>query len=206
MTKKKDEDLNFRTLLANKKIPILTLDPRWHELFPDYRKNARIRNLEKQLNQLLQRQGKLVNDAKDMKKLKTRLMDGIVANMGDAEGRLKDKKQEKSQKLILDINEKVRLGDEELMQIPYRIKAVNEELLIESMAVCYEKIRDNSEDIMELAIWIAGAREELKNRILEKQDKEMTNEAMYSFMHNMLGAEVIQLFDEHQRGQLDNQE
>lgn len=199
---KKQDNVDFKRLLSNKKLPVLTLDPQWHDLFPNYMKNSKIRGLERKLNNLLKQQGKLVTDAKEMKKIKTRLMDGIITNMGDGRGgadRLRERKQEKSQELILDINDKIRQGDTELMSIPYQIQEVNEELLIECMSICYEKIRSNSKDILEIGIWVARVRGELKDKILEKQDKEMQNEAMYSYMHHILGADTMEVFDRAER-------
>lgn len=200
MAKKKQQDtINYKKILGNRKVPILTLDARWHELFPEHEKTSTMKELENQLNKLLQQQGKLVTDAKDMKVLKRKLMDEIVANMGEENGivsKLKIRKQQKSQQLILDINRKLEDSNEFLLSIPYEIQEVNQALLIESMKVCYEKFRLNKEDINQIEEWIERAREELKRRILVKQDKEMQNDAMYSYLHNLLGADVMNIFDE----------
>ena len=83
----KRRDLEFETLvreaLKGKKVPILVLDRRWHTLFPQGEKPAEIIQLEEKLNELLKRQGYLVNDIKDLKKTKKKLMEGIVAGMND---------------------------------------------------------------------------------------------------------------------------
>ena len=107
--KKKEENSEYsevRRMIRSTRIPILTLDNRWHELFPDYKKTNRIKELERQLNELLKKQGKMTDDRKEMKKLKQKLMEEIISNMseeGGEIGRFKQKKQEKSQKMILDI-------------------------------------------------------------------------------------------------------
>lgn len=199
MARKKQEKVNFAELLKHNKVPILTLDARWHELFPEHAKNASIRHLENKLNSLVKQQGKLVNDIKDMRKLKTRLMQEIVANMGDGEnsnGRLKIKKQDKSQQLIKDINNKIKDADEMLIDLPYQIKSVNAELMVESMKICYERLKRNSEEIQQLSSWVAKVREDLKDKILIKQDMEMQNTAIYTYMHDMIGPQVIDLFDD----------
>ena len=67
---KRRKKINFNSIVKNKKLPILTLDSRWHELFPDEKKTHRIRDLEQKLIKLLKTQGKLVNEIKDMKNLK----------------------------------------------------------------------------------------------------------------------------------------
>ena len=53
-----DNDL-FRTALEGKKIPILTLDHKWHKLFTQTGDNDEIHALETVVNDLLKRQGKL---------------------------------------------------------------------------------------------------------------------------------------------------
>ena len=40
-----------------------------------------------------------------------------------------------------------------------------------------------------------AAREELKRKLLLKQEKEEMNEKVYSYMHNLLGHDVINKFD-----------
>ena len=42
---------------------------------------------------------------------------------------------------------------------------------------------------------INAAREELKNRILAKQDKERRSTELYKYMHNLLGAQIVEIFD-----------
>ncbi|MBR3772621.1 MAG: hypothetical protein IKL07_10170 [Clostridium sp.] len=196
---KKDE-IDYRSFVDKKKIPIITLDPNWHELFPNDAKTPTIKQLEKKLNNLLKLQGKLVNDMKELKKLKMKLMNQIVANMGEgstAEAeRKKSKKQEVSQKMILEINEKLDAGNDELMDIPYKIREVNELLVIECLKYWYALLEQNTTDIQKLDRWILAAREELKKRLLFKQEKEEINQKVYSYMHNLLGHEIINKFDQ----------
>lgn len=197
--RKKEPEIDYKSFINNKKIPIIILDPKWHELFPENAKTPAIRNLEKKLNDLLKQQGKLVNDMKDLKKLKMKLMNQIVANMGEAATaeaeRKKGKKQEVSQKMILDINEKLETGNDELLDIPYKIREVNESLVVECLKYWYSMLKDNTAKIQELDQWILAAREELKRKLLIKQEKEEMNEKVYSYMHNLLGHDVINKFD-----------
>lgn len=196
---KKSKDIDFQKVFKGKKIPILVLDSRWHELFPDYDKPANIKEIENKLNDLIKQQGKLTSDMKDMKNLKNKLMQEIITNMNvneTQEGKLKAKKLDKSQKLIKEIGEKLTKSEDELIEIPYRIKELNEQLIIESAKVCYDRLNNNNKRITDIASWITKVREELKNKILEKQDMEMKNTAIYSYMHDMLGPELLQELDE----------
>ena len=193
------KDSEYRDLLKYHKIPILTLDVRWHELFPEHKKSSSVKALEKRLNQLVKRQGKLVTDNKDMKKLKKKLMHGIVDNMKVAEGLGTEedrKKQEVSQKMILEINDKMQQADEELLHIPYEIQKANEDLMVESMRQCYQKMKYNAQQIEVLAAEVEELRTELKEKLLSKQDMEMENEKIYTYMHAIFGANVMEILDQ----------
>lgn len=199
--RKKEElpaDAEIRRIIKNSKVPILTLDSRWHELFPDYRKTPKIKELERQINDLLKRQGKITDDRKEMKKLKQRLMEEIIFNIseeGGETGRLKHKKQEKSQKLILEINEKLEECEDELDALPDKLERTNEELLMESLRIWHNELEKNNQEIEAINNWILDAREKLKENILRKHDMEARNDAMYSYMHNLLGAKLMEQID-----------
>lgn len=198
--RKKQQEPDYKSFVDKKQLPIITLDPKWHELFPNDAKTPVIRQLEKQLTDLLKQQGKLVNEIKDMKKLKLKLMNQIVANMGEGATKeaekKKSKKQEVSQKMILEINDQMEEKNDELMDIPYKIREVNELLVIECLKYWYALLKDNTSDIQKLDKWILAAREELKRKLLLKQEKEEINEKVYSYMHNLLGHDVINKFDQ----------
>ncbi|NLL71918.1 MAG: hypothetical protein GX237_00105 [Clostridiales bacterium] len=197
--RKRRKEKNFDSIIDNKKIPILTLDSRWHELFPEEKKSDSIKKLEQNVNNLLKLQGKLVNDIKDMKVLKKSLVNDIVANMdinNDALGKAKEKKLEKNKRFITELNDKIDMASEELSELPYKIREANEELLSESIRDCYERISINKEELIRITNWIADTREELKAKILSKHDMETTNNMIYSYMHDILGAEIIDLFDD----------
>jgi hypothetical protein len=200
---KKEKKIDFNKVVKNKKLPILTLDVRWHELFTEDQKTANIKDLEQKVNNLLKKQGKLVNDIKDMKKLKNSLIKDIMVNMDigtDLVGKAKEKKLDKNKQYINEINEKINSAMDELADIPYQIKEVNEQLMAESIDICYERLENNKTELGKVSEWIAGIREELKNKILLKQDMEAKNALIYTYMHDILGAEMMELFDqEHAR-------
>ena len=65
-----DKQERYKSALAGKKIPVLTLDNKWHKLFTQAESTKEIANLTEQLNGLLKKQGKINNDIKDRRKLK----------------------------------------------------------------------------------------------------------------------------------------
>lgn len=198
--KEEEEERVYMQALKNKKIPLLVLDPQWHELFPEHRKTSEIKRREKKLNSLIQEQGQASNNIKEYDKAKKAIMDNIVYNMTDgneADSFIKIKKQEKNQKLMADLNDKIIETEEMQRKLPEQIQIANKELLIEAMKVCYAELTENAELIQELDEWIKEARNILKDRILEKQDMEMRNEQMYKYMHNLLGAHTVEVFDKY---------
>lgn len=198
--KKRRETVDFSHLLANKRVPIVILDERWHKLFQKTPKSAKVVELENRLNTLLKQQGKLVTDVKSLKTAKHQLMDGIMANMNvdsTPEGKLNGRKLEKSQKLIQDINSKLKNTDNDLAEIPYKIKEANTRLVVEGMNQCYQKLDANSEELTQITARIQQLREELKQLIVKKQDMEEENAVMYSYMHDVLGSDVMELLDRY---------
>jgi hypothetical protein len=195
---KKNKAIDFDAVVKNRKLPILTLDSRWHELFPEEMKTSRIKELEQEVNNLLKKQGKLTNDIKDMKKLKKSLLKDIVVNMDigtDLIGRQKEKKLDKNKQYINDLNDKIDKAMDDLADLPYQIKEKNELLMAESMKIWYKQLEENKLALAEIGGWIAKMREELKLKILAKQDMESKNKLIYTYMHDIMGAGLMEAFD-----------
>lgn len=190
-----EERERYTAFLKNKKIAVLTLEHKWHKLFPQGNKPAPIAALEEAVNECVKREGALRTDIKDLKKLKKKLMDGIVSNMGDTASRQQTKKMEESQRLILEINEKLDTCEKELLELPTKMKAANTALMLETMDYCYKQMHENTDEIARIAAWIKDIRIELKKNVLRKQDKELRNKMIYSYMHDIFGPEVIDIFD-----------
>ncbi len=102
----------FEEALKGVKIPVLTLDNKWHKLFTqtDTEETVEMSGLEEELNDLLKRQGKLNTELKDLRKLKANLMDEIVENMdgaGDSGDKAAKKKIDESKRYIEEINDRI---------------------------------------------------------------------------------------------------
>lgn len=188
----------FRPALEGKKIPVLTLDNKWHRLFTQAEPDKRIKRLEEELNNLLKRQGKANTDIKEIKKIKKKLMAEIVEKADEAatgKDSRAEKKLAENKRLINECNEKMESYEDELIELPREIDRVNKELMVETMAVCYDKLKKNESEIKETAEWVAKIRVELKKRLIRKQEKEQMNQELYAYMHDILGADVIDIFD-----------
>lgn len=183
--------------LLHMNIPILILDERYNLVMPDKDKTPNIRKLEAKLAALLKQQGKITNNIKDVKKIKSRLLQEIVDNMdGDSNNLAHQKKMEKTQRLVQEAKDKLTELEDAELEIPREIKMANQELLLEFIQVCYGKLNTNREDIELLDRWINEMRVELKKKLVIKQEKEQKNSNIYAYMHDLLGPELIQMFDD----------
>ena len=67
--------------------------------------------------------------------------------------------------------------------------------MLATMDCCYGTMKENAESIRETEEWVSEIRVELKKRLIRKQEMEQRNHAIYSYMHDVFGAEVIDIFD-----------
>lgn len=184
----------FKKAIESKKIPIVTLDNKWHKIWTMLEKPSSISEKEKSLNELLRRQGKLNTESKEIKKLKKKMMDEIVTLMDNSDSS-SEKKVEENRRLIEDCNKKLEQYEEEMADLPKEIHSINREIMYETMDQCYHALHTNEKDIDDLAEWIAGIRVELKKNVVRKQEMEIQNAVMYSYMNDIFGAEVVDIFD-----------
>lgn len=184
----------FEKALEGKRLPVLTLDHKWHKLFTMMEPDKELSQLEDTLNALLKRQGKLNTESKNIKKIKVKLRDEIVQLM-EKEDAASTKKLEENRRLIEECNEKLDGYQDELLDLPKQIDDANRKLMIRTMEMCYEVLQINTKEIEEIGEWITKFRMELKKNIVRKQEKEIKNHELYSFMHDVFGADVIEIFD-----------
>ena len=188
----------FKPALNGRKIPVLTLDNKWHQLFTKAEPDRELKRLENELNTLLKKQGKANTEIKELKKLKNRLMGEIVHLADEATGgkdKNAEKKLEENTKLINECNEKTQEYEDQLIELPREIDRVNKELMIKTMEICYDTLKRNKEEIDETSKWISFVRVELKKRLIRKQEQEQMNQDIYTYMHNVFGPDVIDMFD-----------
>ena len=182
------DDKEFLEALESRKVPILVLDQKWHRLFALSGKTSEIKQLEEKVNQLL-----------EQKKTKNRLMKSIVVNMEgtheENEGDISSRKLDEDKRLIDEVNVKMEEIEDELIELPRNINSANQELMLESMRYCYERLRQNSKEADEITAWIDKVRVELKKNIIKKQNREINNRQIYSYMHDIFGVDILNIFD-----------
>jgi len=188
------KDDRYEQAIDGRKIPILTLDQKWHRLFTQTGVSAEIKRKEEKVNELLKKQGGLQTRQKDIKRLKNKLMQEVLSSM-EGEEKPKGRSKEENGKLIEECNEKLEEGGEALLEVEKKLEKENRELMVLSMEVCYDLLQENGKQIEEIDAWINQMRIELKKNVVRKQQKELYNQELYSYMHDIFGPDVMELFD-----------
>jgi len=124
-------------------------------------------------------------------------MDEIVQLMEHNDA-ASNKKIEENKRLIEECNDKLDEYQDRLLDLPKEIDKANYDLMIRTMEMCYEVLKVNTKEIDEIGEWINKMRVELKKNIVRKQEKEIKNHELYSFMHDIFGSDVIEIFDVNQ--------
>ena len=189
---------SFQNALLGKRLPVLTLDNKWYRLLKETG-SVPLKETEDALNELLKRQGKLNTESKDIRALKKKLMQEIVPMVDEMDQKGEDSKLakeiEEHKRLIEECNEKLENYEDELKDLPREIERTNLQLMLFTMQNCYDIMKENDRQIQETVQWVNQIRIELKKRLIEKQQWEQQNQDIYNYMHDIFGADVVDLFD-----------
>lgn len=187
----------FLEALDGKRISPLTLDNKWHQLFDGTGMPDDISRKADELNELLKKQGNANNEIKKIKVLKKKLLDEMMQFVDEAAKGNKSAQAEveKHKKLVDDCNHRIENFEDDIYDLPRDIDRVNRQLMLMTMEDCYTRLQDNKREIDEISIWIDNFRKELKKNVVKKQDREIANHRLYSYMHDIFGSEVIEIFD-----------
>ena len=194
-------ELSLRQIFRNRKIPIVTLDERFINLFPEEKMSQRQQRLRDELVELMKSQSRVLEDIKGLKRYKSQLMQEIVENMEVDQtplGKLKTRKLAKNRRLIEDINQKLLVAEDNLERLPRDIATKNEELMTESLQRCYDDLFEKG--LRKKAIEDEIKEMELKLRNLKKQKLEIEKDyrGTYTYLYDMLGTEMMRKIDEEQ--------
>lgn len=186
---------DLKNMRAFKELPILTLDQRWYQLMPEHKKTDEVRYWERRVNELLKKQGRVLEDIKDVENLKGILMDGIVQNMDEADEQKHKKRMTQSRRLIFEAKDKLDELRGKAEDVPTQLQRANQKLMIETVKACYNTINENEKDLDALDDWIEKTRVLLKKNLLIRQDKQDMNDGIYSGMHSLFGSELMTKMD-----------
>ncbi len=190
----------YKPALEKAKLPILTLDNNWHKLFTQTEETAEIRKLEKKLNELLKSQGRVTTEEKKLKAVKRKLMDEII-QLADHYGGDRDdmiqKAMDRHREMVEECNDRLKALREENGNIPEQIEETNYQLMLRTMELCYKRLEENRKEIEYCEGWIEETRAKLRETMVRKQERETSTYELYTYMHNIFGRDVIDIFDMH---------
>ncbi|MDP4093046.1 MAG: hypothetical protein Q8920_06755 [Bacillota bacterium] len=195
--KKKEKKFDSKVLRKND-ISLLILDERWNSLFNTVQRTPEILKAEEELKELLKQQARISTEAKEISVLKKNCMDKILqltTEVFDNGNEGAKKEMQECEKEIKRINERLANIEEELDEIPGNIKEANLKLLENTVNIVYFKIRRNQKRVNELEKLIEAEREKLKAYIDEKESLAQDDTDIYSYFHDLLGADELEKLD-----------
>lgn len=185
-------------ILRKNNISLLILDERWNKLFVNTPKTPAIERCEQRLKELLKEESRLTSEQKEMASKKKRHMDNIMKLTTDVFEKNDEgakKKMQLSESEIKKINERFKRITEQLDGLPERLKQANLELLEQTVSIVYYKIRSSGKRVEELEKLIDESRTKLKEYIDEKELLSQDDTDIYSYFHDLLGAEELEKLD-----------
>lgn len=199
---KKRKILDIKVLRKND-ISLLILDERWNKLFTNTQKSPVIEQYEKQLKDLMKEQARLLTEQKAIPVLKKNNMDKIISltsEVFDKNDETAKNEMQLAEKEIKRLNDRSKIIEDRLNEIPDEIKQVNLRLLEETINVVYFKIRSAGKRVKELEGLIDECKAKLKQYIDEKESLAQDDAEIYSYFHDLLGAEELERLDKEYFG------
>lgn len=199
---KKRKILDIKVLRKND-ISLLILDERWNKLFTNTQKSPVIEQYEKQLKDLMKEQARLLTEQKAIPVLKKNNMDRIISltsEVFDKNDETAKNEMQLAEKEIKRLNDRAKIIEDRLNEIPDEIKQVNLRLLEETINVVYFKIRSAGKRVKELEGLIDECKAKLKQYIDEKESLAQDDAEIYSYFHDLLGAEELERLDKEYFG------
>ena len=188
---KKDVEIEI-----DKNTHLLVLDQKWHELFRDG-KPGKVLRLEKELNDLLKKQGTCTTELKEYSELKKKMMDEIVNSMKEAydeKDKAAIKKMEKNKKYIDQINKKLEHHQRELTDMPERISEVNKKLVNATMHCFYHTMTQRRQKSDELEEEVTQLKAKFSDTIIRRDEAKELYQQLYGYIHAVVGPDIIEQY------------
>jgi len=187
-----------RKVLRKNDISLLILDERWNGLFADTPKSLEVIYYEKALKELIKEDARINAESKEIQAIKKCCMDRIIRltpevfekNNENARREMKACEAE-----IKRINGRMKKIEQELDEMPGRIREINLKLLEHTVNLVYLRIRKSQKRVRELEELIERTRLKLKEYIDEKEKLSQGDTDIYSYFHDLLGAEELERLD-----------
>lgn len=192
----KDIDLD-ENIIPKNKIPVLTRDINWMELFGNVDDMA-IKNDKNQLEKLLTENREIEIRIQQLQKQKLKCMAMIleISNAINNEDKVEAVSLLDEHKYrINDINDEIDELTFRLENIPKEIRDANYQLLKSTVRYGYSKLKKDGKKLEEVTAEFEELREKLKQLLDEKNDYEESINSIYTFLHGMLGSKEMERLD-----------
>ncbi len=188
---------SIKDIVSKRGLPILTQSDIWKEL-SSKSKTPEMAQMEKKLSDLVYQEQVMKRQFSAIMDEKKKAMGRILALSEEAhinKNPYAVEKMKESEKLIKDINEKVEVLADRLRDIPFAIQEANVALLKESLKDFYKDIREGNKRKVDVDLEINQLRKKLNELRGEKDDIETKSKKIYSYLHDLLGPEHMEILD-----------
>ncbi|CAK7085238.1 hypothetical protein [Tissierella sp.] len=186
-----------QSILLKNKIPLLYNDESWVKLFGDVN-DKNIQNTKEELIELVSKERELEIQNRELQREKLKCMKMIL---GISDSINNDNKVENIALLddyknrMISINEELEELTFQLETIPKEIREANLKLLNLTIEYGYDELKVKEKVVAQSIGEIEALRQKLKNLIKTKHDYEEWINETYTFLHGLLGSEVIEKID-----------
>lgn len=184
-------------ILRKNKIPILFNDLNWIKLFADSN-DKNIQNAKEVLMNLLAKEKEIELQSNKLQREKSKCMKMIlgVSDSVNNENKIEnvvllDEYKER----ILDINEEVEDLTFKLETMPKEIREANFKLLNDTVKFSYDELKYKEKIVKQSVEEIEILRKKLQELMVTKYDYEEWINETYTFLHGILGSEIIEELD-----------
>lgn len=185
------------SILKNKKLPIVLLDPLWLTA-KEHIKSKAISKAEKELQELLKQQARLNTDYKEYTVLKQNFLKDILVASGKAQDATNSKALDELNKLhqtTLGANQKLEEIEIKLDTLDLEIEDKNRAIISEMVAIGYNYIDSYKAQSDKIEAEIAALREEMLKKTNQKKESDAFLKQMYNYIHSIVGNEQIEVID-----------
>lgn len=197
MFKKLNIDIDYEMLLKNR-IPLLTSNSEWLELFGKLKDKAMSEEKTK-LKAMIKQERETQIRLKAIKEEKKKLIARIITLSDEINNN--DKQEhitllDSSQAELNQLNEEIDELMFELETLPRKVREANVKLLELTVKYAYSELMEREEELGSINEDLVKLRAQLRDYITRKCDHEERVNKLYSFLHNSLGNEKLNELDQ----------
>ncbi|MDL2248661.1 hypothetical protein LJB89_03090 [Tyzzerella sp. OttesenSCG-928-J15] len=188
----------IKKVVGNVNLPLLMFDQHWLALFPKEYKNARMKDSEAKIVELMKEEARINEKVRNLSAKKAAAIERI--NSLTTEAYIYGKKSAKVEiqrckAIIIRANSFFVMAERRIKAIDKQMQDTNRAILEETIKVCYTIMKESKEKIEVLDPKIAAMREEMKKMIAEMAKHEQEYEMTYRLLNRLVGNEIINKLD-----------